>query len=205
MVLPPLINGAKYRTIKQRWKCPSYGTFSFLVLCCSPCPLVQLLHQRAVLALPSTPAFGTDELNKGAQGPWKSQMWMHIFIYIGMSACWCVLVIKIVAVPFCFAHTQNLYFFFFKNAKLNQNITVFREGRRHLKSSDTCRWPRPFSQYFFVSISVDLVLCSGGSSEWPWQDSWSWRLPVAAAGRPWGGSWTHTAWQDKEVTGKLCY
>ena len=37
---------------------------------------------------------------------------------------------------------------------------------------------------------------SGCSSEWPWQDSWSWRLPAAAAGRPWGGSWTRTVWTE---------
>lgn len=148
-------------------------------------------------ALPSTLAFGTGELNKGTKSMEIPNVEIPIFIYPCMSACWCVLVIKIMAMPFCFAHNQDLFFFF--NAKINQNITVFREGRRHLKSSNTCRWPCPFSQRFFFSICADLVLCSGCSSEWPWQDSWSWRLPAAAAGRPWGGSWTRRAWADKEI------
>lgn len=94
------------------------------------------------LPLTSPPVFGTAEFGK--LRAWNPES-VAAFIYVCMLVCVCV--IKIMAVRFlCLTHTQKSLHFVFICPNLNQNNTVFRVGRGHLKSLVRCRWLLPFWQ-----------------------------------------------------------
>lgn len=104
----------------------------------SPC-IVQL-------PLSSPPVFGTNEFGKvRAWNPKCVDAFNDLFFYVCVHVCVCLFVIKIMAVRFCMSrsHSKNLYTFSIC-PNLNQNNTVFRVGRGHLKSFVKCRWPLSF-------------------------------------------------------------